>query len=102
MLEALQGSPELEAAQRFDHSFSVQSQFSTSSSPISCGAYGHEAVVRLLLATGQVDANSKERLWGQTPLSWAVEHGHEAVVRLIQQAKGSSRPPTPPTTNMST
>jgi ankyrin repeat protein len=44
--------------------------------------------VRLLLATGQVDADSKDR-WGQTPLSRAAEGGHEAVVRLIQQTKDS-------------
>ena len=39
-------------------------------------------VVRLLLATGQVDPDSKEED-GQTPLSYAAEYGHEAVVKLL-------------------
>ena len=43
---------------------------------------GHEAVVQLLLATGQVDADSKDR-GGRTPLWWAAGRGHEAVVRLL-------------------
>ncbi|CAJ2505561.1 Uu.00g129550.m01.CDS01 [Anthostomella pinea] len=43
---------------------------------------GHEAVVRLLLDTGNVDPDSKDRD-GQTPLSWAAEDGYEAVVRLL-------------------
>jgi len=38
-------------------------------------------VVRLLLATGNVDVEPKDR-WDQTPLSRAV-NGHEAVVRLL-------------------
>ena len=44
---------------------------------------GHEAVVGLLLATGKVDADSKDTLAGWTPLSWAAENGHEAIVRLL-------------------
>ena len=43
---------------------------------------GHEAVVRLLLETGQVDAESKDN-GGLTPLSWAAGRGHEAIVRLL-------------------
>jgi ankyrin repeat protein len=43
---------------------------------------GHEAVVRLLLETGQVDIDSKDNQ-GQTPLSWAAKKGDEAVVRLL-------------------
>jgi ankyrin repeat protein len=43
---------------------------------------GHEAVVKLLFTTGQVDINSTDNL-GQTPLSMAAEKGHEAVVKLF-------------------
>jgi ankyrin repeat protein len=43
---------------------------------------GHEAVVKLLLETGQVEVDSKDR-YGQTPLWWAVQAGHEAVVKLL-------------------
>jgi ankyrin repeat protein len=45
--------------------------------------FGHEAVVKLLLATGKVDVNSKDTEYGRTPLSWAAERGHEAVVKLL-------------------
>jgi ankyrin repeat protein len=50
-----------------------------------CWAAGneHEAVVKLLLATGKVDADSKDS-YGQTPLSQAAGNGHEAVVKLQQ------------------
>jgi ankyrin repeat protein len=40
-------------------------------------------VVKVLLATGQVDVDAKDE-YGQTPLSRAAEGGHEAVVRLLQ------------------
>jgi len=43
---------------------------------------GHEAVVKLLLATGKADVDSKDNE-GQTPLSWAALLGHEAVVKLL-------------------
>lgn len=43
---------------------------------------GHEGIVRLLLDTGKVDADSKDSR-GVTPLSWAVGYGHEAVVKLL-------------------
>ena len=44
---------------------------------------GHEAVVKLLLATGKVDVDSKDTEYDQTPLSWAAAGGHEAVVKLL-------------------
>jgi hypothetical protein len=44
---------------------------------------GHEATVKLLLDTGEVDADSKDTRYGQTPLSWAAEKGHEATVKLL-------------------
>ncbi|KAH8708394.1 ankyrin repeat protein, partial [Phaeosphaeriaceae sp. PMI808] len=51
--------------------------------PLSWAAEGgHEAVVKLLLATGKVDVDSGDKD-GRTPLSWAAEGGHEAVVKLL-------------------
>ncbi|KAK5005855.1 hypothetical protein LTR28_007196 [Elasticomyces elasticus] len=43
---------------------------------------GHEAVIRVLLKTGQVDVNSKDK-GGRTPLSYAAIYGQEAAVRLL-------------------
>ena len=43
---------------------------------------GYEVVVRLLLATGQVEANSRDTA-GWTPLIYAAINGYEAVVRLL-------------------
>jgi ankyrin repeat protein len=37
---------------------------------------------KLLLGTGNVDIDSKDN-YGQTPLLWAAESGHEAVVKLL-------------------
>ena len=44
--------------------------------------FGHETVVQLLLATGNIDTDSKDN-YGRTPLSWAAKNGHEAVVQLL-------------------
>ncbi len=44
---------------------------------------GHEAVVKQLLATGKVDTNARDDVYGWTPLLWAAEEGHEAVVKLL-------------------
>jgi len=43
---------------------------------------GHEAVVKLLLATGKADVNSTDK-YGRTPLSWAAGNRHKAVVKLL-------------------
>jgi ankyrin repeat protein len=43
---------------------------------------GYEAVVKLLLETGRVNADSKDSR-GETPLLAAAKHGHEAVVKLL-------------------
>jgi ankyrin repeat protein len=43
-----------------------------------------------LLATGKVDADSKDTRYGQTPLSWAAEKGHETVVKLLQSQNNFS------------
>ncbi|EFW99839.1 ankyrin repeat-containing protein [Grosmannia clavigera kw1407] len=43
---------------------------------------GHETVVRLLIATGYAQINSRD-VCGRTPLFWAAENGYEAVVRLL-------------------
>jgi ankyrin repeat protein len=51
--------------------------------PLSWAAEGgHEAVVELLLRTGEADVNPKD-MDGRSPLSWAAEEGHEAVVELL-------------------
>ncbi|TLD17067.1 uncharacterized protein PgNI_00723 [Pyricularia grisea] len=44
--------------------------------------FGHKRVVQILLDTGEVDVNTKDK-YGQTPLSWAARQGHEAVVRIL-------------------
>lgn len=44
---------------------------------------GDEGVVKLLVARDDVKADSKDND-GQTPLSWAVQRGHEAVVKLLR------------------
>jgi ankyrin repeat protein len=43
-------------------------------------ANGHEAAVKLLLATGKVDADSKDGC-GRTPLWWARGGGQAAAIR---------------------
>jgi ankyrin repeat domain-containing protein 50 len=45
--------------------------------------FGHETVVKLLLATGKADIDVQDTEYGQTPLSLAAENGHEAVVQLL-------------------
>ncbi|XXH04158.1 Peptide chain release factor 1, mitochondrial [Hypoxylon texense] len=51
--------------------------------PLSWAAWeGHDAVVKLLLATGQVEVNLKDN-YGRTPLSWAAAEGHEALVTML-------------------
>lgn len=47
---------------------------------------GHEAVVKLLLATKGIDINTKCK-YGRTPLSYAAEWGREAVVKLLIEAQ---------------
>jgi ankyrin repeat protein len=43
---------------------------------------GHKVVVKLLLETGKVDVNSKDKN-GRTLLSWSAKDGHEAMVKLL-------------------
>jgi ankyrin repeat protein len=45
-------------------------------------ARGGGAVVRLLLEKG-AELESKDTEWGWTPLSWAAEKGHGAVVKPL-------------------
>ncbi|KAH7007415.1 hypothetical protein EDB80DRAFT_576984, partial [Ilyonectria destructans] len=42
---------------------------------------GHEAVVRLLLATGKVDINAEDKD-DRNALPWAADRGHEAIFKL--------------------
>ncbi|UKZ72900.1 hypothetical protein TrVFT333_000537 [Trichoderma virens FT-333] len=43
---------------------------------------GHEDIVKLLLATGQVDPDSCDKRGG-TPILYAAKNGHESVVNLL-------------------
>ncbi|KAI9782352.1 MAG: hypothetical protein M1839_005225 [Geoglossum umbratile] len=63
--------------------YSPDLQDSYGRTPLSWAAQGrHEAVIKLLLAAGEVDVDSKDSC-GKTPLSWAAGGGHEAVVKLL-------------------
>ena len=42
-------------------------------------------MVKLLLAKDGIDPDLKDSQYGQTPLSWAAQNGHEAVVKLLSQ-----------------
>ena len=44
--------------------------------------------MKLLLEKG-AELETKDREYGQTPLSWAAGNGHEAVVKLLLE-KGSA------------
>jgi ankyrin repeat protein len=47
-------------------------------------ALGLDRAVEMLLADiGEAEIDSKDEIYGQTPLSWAAEGGHEVVVRLL-------------------
>ncbi|KAH6603497.1 ankyrin repeat [Trichoderma cornu-damae] len=51
--------------------------------PLLCAAQGgHEAAVKLLLATPSVNVNSADNR-GDTPLFWAAERGHQSVTKLL-------------------
>ena len=45
---------------------------------------GHKAVVKLLLDTGKVNADSKDKS-GRMALLWAAQRGHDAVVNLLRE-----------------
>ncbi|KAL4891361.1 hypothetical protein BDV59DRAFT_194328 [Aspergillus ambiguus] len=63
---------------------------------------GLTPIVELLLDTGRVDVESKDSMYGRTPLSFAAEHGHERIVKLLLdtgrvdiESKDSDRGQTP-------
>ena len=49
--------------------------------------FGLREAMTVLLATGGVDPDSKDNC-GRTPLSWAAQNGHEAVVKLLLATDG--------------
>lgn len=50
---------------------------------LSCAAgNGHEAVVKLLLATNEVNDGSDDNN-SRTPLYWTIENNHENVIKLL-------------------
>ena len=58
--------------------------FPKSASSLAMASYfGLDAVVKLLVEREDVEADSKDSEYGQTPLSWAAERGHETVVQLL-------------------
>ena len=53
--------------------------------PLSWAAWnGHDNVVKLLLETGKVNADSKDTCFARTPLSWAAWNGHDGIVKLLR------------------
>jgi len=55
--------------------------------PLSLAAEkGHDIDVKMLLATGNVNIESKDT-YGRTPLSWAAGNGHYAVVKLLSRRR---------------
>lgn len=44
----------------------------------------HVAIVRVLLATGQVDFSTTDN-YGYTLLGWASENGYKNIVRLLKE-----------------
>ena len=52
--------------------------------------FGHEAVVRVLLAAG-ADAKQLNEENGDFALLWAARDGHEAVVRVLLQASADAK-----------
>lgn len=46
---------------------------------------GHDATLKLLLATDKVNVNSKDK-HGRTALSWVAENGNEAITRMLLDA----------------
>ncbi|TLS22404.1 uncharacterized protein PpBr36_09672 [Pyricularia pennisetigena] len=46
--------------------------------------FGHKGVVRMLVDTGKVDVDAKNK-HGRTPLSLAAMRGHETVVRMLHE-----------------
>ncbi|KZL82811.1 sex-determining protein fem-1, partial [Colletotrichum incanum] len=43
----------------------------------------------MLLDSGKANVNLTDTKYGQTPLGWAAEYGHEAVVKMLLHADGT-------------
>jgi ankyrin repeat protein len=89
LIEAAKNGDTTLAKQLLEKGAFADSKDSNDITPLSWAAYyGHEAVARLLLETGRVDADSKDK-YGRTPLSLATSKRHKAVVRLLQQPRNT-------------
>ncbi|KAL7790944.1 hypothetical protein V8C37DRAFT_410556 [Trichoderma ceciliae] len=53
-------------------------------------ANGNVALARLLLATGKNNLDATDEEFGNTAMDWAVEKGHEDIVKLLQRKWGKS------------
>ncbi|EWZ31680.1 hypothetical protein FOZG_14796 [Fusarium oxysporum Fo47] len=49
---------------------------------LSAAKYGHIHVVRVLMEASKTNANPKDD-WGWTPLMWAINYRHSAVIKLL-------------------
>jgi ankyrin repeat protein len=52
---------------------------------------GVELLVKLLLDETEVDVNSRDMIYQETPLWWAVRNNHEPVVKLLLNTGALSR-----------
>ena len=83
LVNAAKSGKETLAKQLLERGAKVNSKDEFGRTSLSWAAFeGHEAVVKLLLARHDVEADSKDA-WGRTPLSWAAESGSKAVAKLL-------------------
>ncbi|RYP55838.1 hypothetical protein DL771_012305 [Monosporascus sp. 5C6A] len=83
LLRAAKVGDELLMLSLLDRGVTIEAKDESGRTPLSYAAeMGHEAIVKLLLATGKVDINTKDNN-GWTPLFYAAKEGYEAVIKLL-------------------
>ncbi|KAL3439882.1 ankyrin repeat protein [Aspergillus insuetus] len=60
-----------------------RSEFPDSHDILMASYLGLAAVVKILRDAGEVDVESEDSKYGQTPLSWAARNGHVGVIKLL-------------------